>query len=170
MGIRPFRDDEVIVSASANKVYQKQYIEALERKRRLGMHRRTLPIVTHKPADRLTIKRKSYNFDSHIKAYRLATKYEKANRLLASIICEVAALCGFTEKEIKDPTKRKGAITIARHHAMYRLATETNRSLVEIGRALGGMDHTSIMYGVQKHCHINGYELPRGMKKLGRFK
>jgi len=37
--------------------------------------------------------------------------------------------------------------------AMYILREETDASLVDIGRALGGRDHTTILHGIEKIEH-----------------
>lgn len=42
-------------------------------------------------------------------------------------------------------------IVAARHEACYRLSHETTMSYSEIGRRLGGRDHTTIIHGTQMH-------------------
>ncbi len=51
--------------------------------------------------------------------------------------------------QIKGP-KRDAPIVRARQIAMYLLKNELGLTLVEIGNALGGRDHTTVMYGVEK--------------------
>ncbi len=51
--------------------------------------------------------------------------------------------------QIKGP-KRDASLVRARQIIMYLLKTELKLPLVEIGNALGGRDHTTIMYGVEK--------------------
>lgn len=51
--------------------------------------------------------------------------------------------------QIKGP-KRDAPIVRARQIAMYLLKNELGLTLVEIGNVLGGRDHTTIMYGVEK--------------------
>ncbi len=46
--------------------------------------------------------------------------------------------------------KRDAFLVRARHIAMYLLKKELGLSLVEIGNLLGGRDHTTIIYGVEK--------------------
>jgi chromosomal replication initiator protein len=48
---------------------------------------------------------------------------------------------------------RKRDVTTPRQVAMYLLREETEASLVDIGRALGGRDHTTILHGVEKIEH-----------------
>jgi chromosomal replication initiator protein len=45
---------------------------------------------------------------------------------------------------------RERSITRARQMAMYLLRTQTSASLEQIGRLLGGRDHTTVLHGVQK--------------------
>jgi chromosomal replication initiator protein len=45
---------------------------------------------------------------------------------------------------------RKRDITLPRHVAMYLLREETQSSLVDIGRSLGGRDHTTVLHGIEK--------------------
>ncbi|HEU0163807.1 MAG TPA: helix-turn-helix domain-containing protein, partial [Thermomicrobiales bacterium] len=46
--------------------------------------------------------------------------------------------------------QRKREIVMPRQVAMYLLREETESSLMDIGRALGGRDHTTILHGVEK--------------------
>jgi chromosomal replication initiator protein len=45
---------------------------------------------------------------------------------------------------------RSKAIVLPRQVAMYLLREETGASLVDIGRTLGGRDHTTVMHGIEK--------------------
>jgi chromosomal replication initiation ATPase DnaA len=40
---------------------------------------------------------------------------------------------------------------IARHEAMWRLKQETTMSFPQIGRRLGGRDHSTVIHGIHKH-------------------
>ncbi len=51
--------------------------------------------------------------------------------------------------QLKGP-KRNASLVRARQIAMYILKNELSLTLVEIGNILGGRDHTTIMYGVEK--------------------
>ncbi len=46
--------------------------------------------------------------------------------------------------------RRNAKITFARQIAMYLAHRVTDRSLPEIGRAIGGRDHTTVLHGVRK--------------------
>lgn len=43
-------------------------------------------------------------------------------------------------------------IVVARHEAFYRLSKETALSLPQIGRLMGGKDHTTVLHGCRKHA------------------
>ncbi|HET9946967.1 MAG TPA: chromosomal replication initiator protein DnaA [Patescibacteria group bacterium] len=64
----------------------------------------------------------------------------------------VDTVCDFyniKQTQLKGP-KRDASLVKARQVAMYLLKNELNLTLVEIGNVLGGRDHTTIMYGVEK--------------------
>jgi hypothetical protein len=50
--------------------------------------------------------------------------------------------------------RRDSKVVAARYEAMYRMKTETPMSFPEIGRRLGGKDHTTVLYGVRKHAQM----------------
>src|SRR5690606_8609888 len=45
---------------------------------------------------------------------------------------------------------RSREIVVPRQIAMYLIREETSASLADIGRALGGRDHTTVMHGIEK--------------------
>lgn len=55
----------------------------------------------------------------------------------------------FSMDELKSSSRRK-PIAFARQVAMYLAREETDASLTEIGETLGGRDHSTILYGVEK--------------------
>jgi chromosomal replication initiator protein len=58
--------------------------------------------------------------------------------------------------------QRDREIVWPRQVAMYLMREETNASLLQIGTALGGRDHTTIMHGWEKvHTEINNNDLVR---------
>lgn len=65
---------------------------------------------------------------------------------IIKLICEYY---GIKTTQIKGP-KREASLVRARQVAMYLLKKELRLSYVEIGNILGGRDHTTIMYGVEK--------------------
>lgn len=46
---------------------------------------------------------------------------------------------------------RKHHIVLARQEAMWRMRMETPFSLPEIGRRMGGKDHTTVLHGIRTH-------------------
>lgn len=67
----------------------------------------------------------------------------------ADVLKAVCATFDISEKEILG-RQRKREIVRPRHVAMYLLREETESSLVEIGRTLGGRDHTTVLHGIEK--------------------
>ena len=66
------------------------------------------------------------------------------------ISLEVAAKYKLTLPELLS-NRRAKELVCARHEAMYRMKMETSLSFAEIGRRIGGRDHTTILHGVRKH-------------------
>lgn len=74
-----------------------------------------------------------------------------AGRLtLGEIAADVARLHGITVGQIRG-SGRTQAICLARDHAAWVMARQTYLSLGQIGRWLGGRDHTTISNAVAKH-------------------
>lgn len=67
-----------------------------------------------------------------------------------AILDEVCAKHRITKEQICSH-QRNREIVAARFEAYYRLSTETTMSLPQIGRALGGKDHTSVLHGIRTH-------------------
>jgi chromosomal replication initiator protein len=65
------------------------------------------------------------------------------------VINSVCTFYNIKETLIKGP-KRDSGLVKARQIAMYILKNDLQLSFVEIGNILGGRDHTTIMYGVEK--------------------
>jgi chromosomal replication initiator protein len=68
---------------------------------------------------------------------------------VAQVIAGVISYYRITDQEIRG-RRRNRDIVLPRQVAMYLARTETQASLPEIGGALGGRDHTTVLYGVQK--------------------
>jgi len=64
-------------------------------------------------------------------------------------------------------SSRNRRIVYPRHEAMYRAAVETHASYPQIGRDLGGRDHSTVIHGIRQHAKRNGLPLPRGMTPGG---
>ena len=67
----------------------------------------------------------------------------------ADVLRAVCAEFDMAEKDLLG-RNRKREIVRPRHVAMYLLREETESSLVEIGRTLGGRDHTTVLHGIEK--------------------
>ena len=48
-------------------------------------------------------------------------------------------------------TRRDVKSVAARQEAMYRMRTETTMSSLQIGRRMGGRDHTTVLHGIRAH-------------------
>ena len=68
---------------------------------------------------------------------------------LQEILRAVAHFYGLSVEDLKSP-RRSRAVALPRQVAMYLAREETAASLLEIGKALGGRDHSTILYGYQK--------------------
>jgi hypothetical protein len=67
-----------------------------------------------------------------------------------TIVREVAQKYFMTVADIVGG-ERTRPFAFARHEAMYRIKTERKLSLPDIGRRLGGRDHTTVLHGIR--CH-----------------
>jgi chromosomal replication initiator protein len=73
----------------------------------------------------------------------------RENLTLPDIINSVAHHYGVSEEELLGRSRRK-EIASARQIVMYLAREETNSSLPQIGQALGGRDHTTVIHGCEK--------------------
>lgn len=84
----------------------------------------------------------------------------KVRVTMHEILDQVSNMYGFTVHELRGPGRTKG-IAHARQHAMYLMAQQPHLSLPQIGRYLGGRDHTTILHGVRAHkARMEAGELP----------
>lgn len=74
-----------------------------------------------------------------------------------AIVAEVCKKHRISFETIKGK-QRSHPIVAAKFEAYYRLSTETTLSLPQIGRLMGGKDHTSILHGIRQHKARNGLE------------
>lgn len=68
---------------------------------------------------------------------------------LSQIMEAVAGFYNLSLDDLKSPRRSK-AVAFPRQVAMYLAREETASSLLEIGKALGGRDHSTILYGYEK--------------------
>ncbi|MFC1961309.1 helix-turn-helix domain-containing protein, partial [Chloroflexota bacterium] len=84
------------------------------------------------------------------------------------LVLEVAA--DYHNLGVEDLTgpRRTKKIATARQQAMYLAREATEASLPQIGAALGGRDHTTVMYGYNKISELleSNEEVRRDMKQL----
>lgn len=77
---------------------------------------------------------------------------------LTDVVSEVAQRHKVTSYDIAG-RDRMQRIAHIRHEAMYEIFCRCpHLSLPEIGRRLGGRDHTTILHGVRAHCERIGVE------------
>lgn len=69
------------------------------------------------------------------------------------IVGEVARKHNVSVQEIVGG-QRTDRIVQARHECCYRLSHETSMSLPQIGRRLGGRDHTTILHGIRRYARF----------------
>jgi len=68
------------------------------------------------------------------------------------VIAEVAARHGMTPADLLE-VSQKWKVAHRRQEAMFEMYIQCpHLSFPAIGRALGGMDHTTVMFGVKQHC------------------
>jgi chromosomal replication initiator protein len=80
---------------------------------------------------------------------------------VASILATVAEAYGLTSLEIRRRTHRR-SIARPRQVAMFVLRQTTYMSLPEIGKAFGGLHHTTVLHGIrQVERRISGSEEAR---------
>jgi chromosomal replication initiator protein len=68
---------------------------------------------------------------------------------LQEVVESVARFYGLSVKDLMSPRRHKG-VAYPRQVAMFLAREETTASLQEIGSALGGRDHTTILHGYEK--------------------
>lgn len=74
------------------------------------------------------------------------TMTQRATRLLA----QVAYAHGYSPIDVKS-YRREQPLVACRHEVCWQLKTQTTWSLPQIGKFLGGRDHTSVLFGIRKH-------------------
>jgi len=65
------------------------------------------------------------------------------------VLQAVADVFGLTSEELLGRSRAR-EVSLPRQVAMYLLREEVNASLPQIGEALGGRDHTTVMYACEK--------------------
>ncbi len=83
------------------------------------------------------------------KSFRTVREERKSTIHTEDIIKSICEFYNVKPTQLKGP-KRDASLVKARQVAMYLLKNELGLTLVEIGNLLGGRDHTTILYGVEK--------------------
>jgi chromosomal replication initiator protein len=69
------------------------------------------------------------------------------------VMSQVAGAFGVSVENLIGPDRRQ-EVVLPRQIAMYLLREEANYSLPKIGEAMGGRDHTTVMYACQKVTNL----------------
>ena len=69
---------------------------------------------------------------------------------LKEIILQVCEKRGVKRNAVLS-CRRNQDLVLARHEIMWRAREETLLSLPQIGRGIGGRDHTTVLHGVRRH-------------------
>ena len=93
---------------------------------------------------------------AEVAAYR---DHEGRKSGIGEIVDQVAEQHGITVKSLKSKS-RMAHIVAARHAAMYRIAAEKNVKLARIAWAVGCVDHTTAIHGIQAHAERYGLPVP----------
>jgi hypothetical protein len=84
------------------------------------------------------------------------------------VILEVASRNDIGVAAIMEPGRRR-AVSWPRQEAMYEIFMQCpHLSLPGIANALGGLDHTSVLHGVQQHCRRLGMTYEDAKAASGR--
>jgi chromosomal replication initiation ATPase DnaA len=81
--------------------------------------------------------------------WRTLTRRAKPFLLVQDVLKVVASFYGITVCKIL-ADRRTVDVVVPRQVAMYLAAEFTEKSMPEIGRRMGGRDHTTIIYSVRK--------------------
>ena len=66
------------------------------------------------------------------------------------LACAVAKAHGLSYRQLI-AKRRNRNLVYARQHAMWEIRNATTLSLPQIGLILGGMDHTTVLWGIRRH-------------------
>lgn len=81
------------------------------------------------------------------------TSVQPFRKSAVEVLQEVSEEYGVSIEALKS-AKRAAALVRARQAACYRMRAETRLSLPQIGRALGGRDHTTVLHGCRAHAKL----------------
>lgn len=93
--------------------------------------------------------------DAYLSLWHGRIAAPRRREFLPGILKEVAFRHDLDVRDITGPSRRR-AIVRARQEAMWEARQRTPLSLPEIGRRLGGRDHSTVLHGVRKHAERMG--------------
>ena len=84
------------------------------------------------------------------------------------ILMEVAEKHKMPVGAFRSPSRKVPFVSL-RHEACYRLSTELNFSLMQIGRLMGNRDHTTVLNAIRRHKKIlaEGYKPQTRKRRVG---
>lgn len=94
------------------------------------------PVIVWKPRDILNIATPGFGTENRAATIRECLIYVSRAEGISMVLLTGAV--------------RTGPLVLARHKAMWLCRNYSKRSLPEIGRKMGGRDHTTILHGVTK--------------------
>lgn len=147
-----------MIELSSDQSYKDAY---MQRRERLGMAARPvqrvspdqpsiapLVIAAPPPPPAITISDMEPSPDEEVQDEE--STIWRINRRWTQIVREVCQAHKVSRTEIMSH-RRTPRIAISRHEAFWKLREFTCLSLPQIGRLMGGFDHSSILYGCRKH-------------------
>lgn len=96
-----------------------------------------------------------YNLARSIEAQEAQARLSNGEPSLQRLLFETAAKYKMTIPELIAARRDKFAVN-ARHEFMWRAKTETSKSIVQIGKACGGRDHTTVLHGLKVYRRALG--------------
>jgi hypothetical protein len=120
-----------------------------------------VPVLTvvHRAPERPLWKTQAISFDAHVLAYQWNRAKIKANRA-QEYIKERCVELGVDYAKVTDKLCKQRDITGPRQLIMFELKTLFQLSYPRIGRELGGLDHSTVLWGVTRIAKIRGEQRP----------
>lgn len=120
-----------------------------------------VPVLTavHRTPERPLWRTQALSFDAHVLAYQWHLAKIKANRAQEYIKDRCVEL-GVDYDKVTDKRCKQRDITGPRQLIMFELKTQFQLSYPRIGRELGGLDHSTVLWGVTRIAKIRGEQRP----------
>jgi hypothetical protein len=122
---------------------------------------KAVPLLTvvQSPPERPSWRTERISFDAHVLSYQWYLASIKANRAQEYIKARCVEL-GVDYAKIIDKRCKRRDITGPRQVIMFELKTQFQLSYPRIGREFGGLDHSTILWGVTRIAKIRGEQRP----------